>query len=111
MERLTSSFNPCVVEGLMCRTLMSVAWDGYLYDCDFNLAIRLPLAGRKTHISEMEPPPSLGQESLCRTTATRVQPGQASHEPGLFRPEFRFSSRTLGFFPLVCIGDISTFKL
>ena len=42
--------------------------------------------------------PSLGQESLWRTTATRAQPGQASHEPGLFRPEFRFSSRTLGFF-------------
>jgi radical SAM/Cys-rich protein len=60
IERLTSSFNPCVVEGLMCRTLMSVAWDGYLYDCDFNLAIRLPLAGRKTHISEMEGPPEPG---------------------------------------------------
>ena len=59
-ERLASSFNPCVVEGLMCRTLMSVAWDGYCYDCDFNLAARLPMAGIKSHISEMERPPEPG---------------------------------------------------
>jgi radical SAM/Cys-rich protein len=60
LERLASSFNPCVIEGLMCRTLLSVAWDGYLYDCDFNLATGLPMAGRKTHISEIEGPPEPG---------------------------------------------------
>jgi radical SAM/Cys-rich protein len=60
LERLASSFNPCVIEGLMCRTLLSVAWDGYLYDCDFNLAGGLPMAGRKTHISEIEGPPEPG---------------------------------------------------
>ncbi len=60
LERLYSSFNPCVVEGLMCRTLVSVAWDGYLYDCDFNLAARLPMADRKSHVSEMEGPPEPG---------------------------------------------------
>lgn len=59
-ERLASSFNPCVVERLMCRTLISVAWDGYCYDCDFNLAAGLPLAGRKTHISKMQRPPEPG---------------------------------------------------
>jgi radical SAM/Cys-rich protein len=59
-ERLASSFSPCVVEGLMCRTLMSVAWDGYCYDCDFNLAARLPMAGKKSHISQMEGPPEPG---------------------------------------------------
>jgi radical SAM/Cys-rich protein len=60
LQRLRSNFNPCVVEGLMCRALMSVAWDGYVYDCDFNLAIGLPLAGQKTHISEMDGPPRPG---------------------------------------------------
>lgn len=60
LERLASSFNPCVVEGLMCRTLVSVDWDGYLYDCDFNLAKGLAMAGRKTHISEMQGPPEPG---------------------------------------------------
>jgi len=38
IEKLASSFNPCAVEGVMCRTMVSVSWDGYLYDCDFNLA-------------------------------------------------------------------------
>jgi radical SAM/Cys-rich protein len=60
LERLASSFNPCVVDGLMCRTLISVAWDGYLYDCDFNLSTRLPLAGRTSHVSEMVGPPEPG---------------------------------------------------
>jgi radical SAM/Cys-rich protein len=60
MQRLISSFNPCAIEGLMCRTLLSVAWDGYVYDCDFNLAKSLPLAGSKTHISQMQGPPKPG---------------------------------------------------
>jgi radical SAM/Cys-rich protein len=59
VQKLVSSFNPCAVEGLMCRTLVSVAWDGYLYDCDFNLARGLYLGGKKIHVSEMpgQPPP------------------------------------------------------
>jgi radical SAM/Cys-rich protein len=57
MDKLYSSFNPCAVEGLMCRTLVSVSWDGYLYDCDFNLARGLFMGGRKVHISEMPGPP------------------------------------------------------
>jgi radical SAM/Cys-rich protein len=39
---LRERFNPAVVPGLMCRTLVSVAWDGTLYDCDFNQAAGLP---------------------------------------------------------------------
>jgi radical SAM/Cys-rich protein len=60
MHRLQSNFNPCTIEGLMCRTLVSVSWDGYLYDCDFNLAKGLFLGGRKTHVSEMDYPPPPG---------------------------------------------------
>jgi radical SAM/Cys-rich protein len=60
MERLVSGFNPCAVDGLMCRSLFSVRWDGFAYDCDFNLARGIPLAGRKTHISEMSGPPKPG---------------------------------------------------
>jgi len=57
MERLYSSFNPCAVDDTMCRTLVSVSWDGYLYDCDFNLARGIFMGGRKIHISEMSGPP------------------------------------------------------
>jgi radical SAM/Cys-rich protein len=44
MQLLVESFNPATVEGLMCRTQLSVGWDGQLYDCDFNqmLAMALP---------------------------------------------------------------------
>ena len=60
MAKLESSFNPCAVEGLMCRSLVSVSWDGYLYDCDFNLARGLALGGSKIHVSQMHGPPEPG---------------------------------------------------
>jgi radical SAM/Cys-rich protein len=44
MDRLTATFNPAAVEGLMCRTTLSVGWDGALYDCDFNQMIGLGTA-------------------------------------------------------------------
>ncbi|MCP3953751.1 MAG: radical SAM/Cys-rich domain protein [Desulfobacterales bacterium] len=58
VEKLADSFNPCAVEGLMCRSQVSVSWDGYLYDCDFNLAADLPLSGKKIHVSELQGPPA-----------------------------------------------------
>lgn len=60
MEKLYSSYNPCSVDGVMCRKLVSVSWDGYLYDCDFNLARGLFMGGRKIHVSEMPGPPEPG---------------------------------------------------
>jgi len=36
MALLANSFNPGTVEGLMCRTTLSVGWMGEIYDCDFN---------------------------------------------------------------------------
>lgn len=60
MEKLASSFNPCAVPDVMCRTLVSVSWDGYLYDCDFNLARGIHMGGEKTHVSEMDGPPKAG---------------------------------------------------
>lgn len=60
LQKLMSNFNPCAVDGLMCRNQVSVAWDGVLYDCDFNLAAGLPLMGRAIHVSEMAGPPEPG---------------------------------------------------
>jgi len=62
IAKLSDSFNPCAVEGLMCRTLVSVSWDGYLYDCDFNLARGLAMGGQKIHVSEMKGPPKPGSQ-------------------------------------------------
>jgi radical SAM/Cys-rich protein len=41
MRRLVEAFNPRAVEGLMCRSLVSVDWMGRLYDCDFNQMLEL----------------------------------------------------------------------
>jgi len=41
---LEASFNEVTLPGLMCRELISVSWDGRLYDCDFNQMLELPLA-------------------------------------------------------------------
>jgi len=60
LQRLASSFNPCAVEGLMCRSLISISWDGTLYDCDFNLALDLPMGGKRINVSQMEGPPEPG---------------------------------------------------
>ncbi len=40
---LVNHFNPATVAGLMCRGLISVGYDGRLYDCDFNQMLKLPL--------------------------------------------------------------------
>ncbi len=43
MELLRSSYQPSNLSGVMCRTLLSVDWQGYVYDCDFNQMLGLPL--------------------------------------------------------------------
>jgi radical SAM/Cys-rich protein len=41
LEMLASAFNPATLENIMCRSMVSVGWDGRLYDCDFNQALGL----------------------------------------------------------------------
>jgi radical SAM/Cys-rich protein len=45
MSLLVNHFNPATVDALMCRDLVSVGWDGRLYDCDFNQMLEIPLGG------------------------------------------------------------------
>jgi radical SAM/Cys-rich protein len=44
---LADSFNPATVDGLMCRTTLSVGWQGEIYDCDFNQMLGLQLRNGK----------------------------------------------------------------
>lgn len=60
MRRLAGAFNPCTLDGLMCRTLVSVGWDGRLCDCDFNQAAGLPLGGEARRIAGLDGPPAAG---------------------------------------------------
>lgn len=44
MEKLITAFNPSAASNVMCRNTISVSWDGYLYDCDFNQMLDLKLS-------------------------------------------------------------------
>lgn len=48
MGLLVNHFSPTTIEHLMCRDLVSVGWDGQLYDCDFNQMLDIPLSGSPT---------------------------------------------------------------
>lgn len=52
---LRNSFNPKTIEKLMCRHQVNIGWDGMLYDCDFNLALNLPMNTTLPHIIEFDP--------------------------------------------------------
>lgn len=52
METLVNAFNPATVEGLMCRNTLSISWDGYIYDCDFNQMLDLKVDSRSKHIMD-----------------------------------------------------------
>lgn len=55
LQKLVDAFNPSAVEGLMCRTMLSVSWDGRLFDCDFNQMLELGLeAGAPVHIRDFD---------------------------------------------------------
>jgi radical SAM/Cys-rich protein len=56
LELLQNSFNPNTLDGLMCRHQISVGWNGMLFDCDFNLALSLPVNhGAPDHIQYFNP--------------------------------------------------------
>jgi radical SAM/Cys-rich protein len=45
MEKLLAAFNPSAAEGVMCRSLISVGYDGRIYDCDFNQMLEMDAVG------------------------------------------------------------------
>lgn len=54
MQKLVDAYNPMTVESLMCRNTVSVSWDGFLYDCDFNQMLDLKVAGKGQHITTFD---------------------------------------------------------
>ena len=54
LDLLRSSFNGSTVPGLMCRHQVSVGWDGRLYDCDFNLALGMPVHSRVGELGALD---------------------------------------------------------
>jgi radical SAM/Cys-rich protein len=68
MQRLTDAFNPAAVEGVMCRTTLSVEWDGRLHDCDFNQMLGLGL--------DVPEPAHIRDFDLARLARRRILTGQ-----------------------------------
>lgn len=54
MKLLRDNFQQTNLDGVMCRSLVSVDWEGYLYDCDFNQQLSLPLPRSIEKIADMD---------------------------------------------------------
>jgi radical SAM/Cys-rich protein len=79
MSVLALTFNPAVVEGLMCRSTVSVGWDGQLFDCDFNQQLSKPML-----LSSLSPSSSQQAPRPDGTGAgAGAGPGGASASPPL----------------------------
>jgi radical SAM/Cys-rich protein len=52
MEKLVNAYNPLAAEAVMCRNSISVGWDGFLFDCDFNQMLDLKVAVQGKHITK-----------------------------------------------------------
>ena len=65
MTTLREAYNPGTLPGLMCRNLISVGWDGVLYDCDFNQMLNMSLGnGTPLKLWDVAPADLLGREIL-----------------------------------------------
>ena len=55
MHLLKEAYQSANLHTVMCRSLISIDWQGYVYDCDFNQMLELPLTeqGRKVHLNEI----------------------------------------------------------
>ena len=55
MEKLVNAFNPTAAANVMCRNTLSISWDGYIYDCDFNQMLDLKVASAgANHIRDFD---------------------------------------------------------
>ncbi len=54
MYALVDAYNPVAVAGVMCTNTLSVSWNGYLYDCDFNQMLGLKVASKARHIKDYD---------------------------------------------------------
>lgn len=51
MYSLVEAYNPAAVQNVMCTNTLSISWNGFLYDCDFNQMLELPVNSKAKHIS------------------------------------------------------------
>lgn len=54
MNKLVDAYNPTAAENVMCRNTISIGWDGYIFDCDFNQMLDLKVAAKGQHLSDFD---------------------------------------------------------
>jgi radical SAM/Cys-rich protein len=54
MQKLAAAYNPIAAAGVMCRNTISVSWDGYLYDCDFNQMLEMKVGSKVQHVKDFD---------------------------------------------------------
>ena len=64
MYNLVEAFNPVVVNNVMCTNTLSVSWDGWLYDCDFNQMLELKVDSPVQHIRDFNKE-LLNKRTIC----------------------------------------------
>ncbi|KAL4225664.1 hypothetical protein ACF0H5_016353 [Mactra antiquata] len=65
MELLVRNYNPSTVDNMMCRNLLSVNWDGRLYDCDFNQQLDIEMTSKdKSSIFDIKSCTDLEQSEI-----------------------------------------------
>ena len=79
MRTLRCAFNTSTVESVMCRTALSVGWDGRLYDCDFNQMLNLKVnSGAPDHIRDFDFDRLAGREVVVRSHCFACTAGAGS---------------------------------
>ncbi len=90
MNLLRVSYQTANLPNVMCRTLISVDWRGYVYDCDFNQMLGLPMRRNGTgltHLSELMDVDLEGSAIIVRDHCFGCTAGQGSSCGGALVPE------------------------
>ena len=81
MNLLRANHSDANLSSVMCKSLLSVDWQGYLYDCDFNQQLGLVIPGQiassRRHLRDLLDDPLIGAPFGLLTTALAARPGQA----------------------------------
>lgn len=64
MYKLVDAYNPAAVKNVMCRNTLSISWDGWLYDCDFNQMLEMKVDSPVQHIKDYNEE-QLQDRSIC----------------------------------------------
>jgi radical SAM/Cys-rich protein len=52
MDKLITAYNPLAAANVMCRSTVSISWDGFIYDCDFNQMLNMKVDCSAKHVSQ-----------------------------------------------------------